>query len=355
MKILLYFFPAALCVASALPLQGVSHESRIAGKTLPADTIGPEEEGSFYEDSVTVDTAFEGTGFGDSILTTDYEETDWAGEESGAADAAEAPAEEICPQDYELLGEFNEKSADYSLTHPQDANHAVTFNAMVYSPMETKRTGGYTQMVGRVLTGTISSPVNKDNWKGKDIEDMLEAKWKLLKEAYNAEVKEGFMGDFTFRTNVTPAWQWKSHGTLTTYLIEDEVYQGGAHGMCYTYYLTLAGAEERPAGLTDLFKEESLPAVFALVEKKLRQRPNVPAEDSWPQTASLPDDLSPDDYGVRTGQKELYRGKWYPRPALTGCGVVFTYFPYEKDCYAAGHIHILLPYEEIADFLKINP
>lgn len=335
MKILTNLLPAALCVALAVPMQGHYKTNRAAAdpNAQQTDSIEPDED--------------------ETIVVEDSEEAGWADEGSDEENAAGGSSEEVCPQNYELLGEFDGKDANYSLTHPQDANHAVSLNAMIYSPVGTKKSSGYTQMVSRILTGTISTPVTEDNWKVKGLEDMLEAKWKLVKAEYNAETKDGFMGDHTYRTNITPAWQWKTGGTLTTYLIEDEVYLGGAHGMFYTYYLTLAGAEERLIGYADIFKEESIPAVLSLIGKKLGERPEAPADtDTWQPTAPLPADLSQDDYGVRTAQKEQYQGQWYPRPALTECGVVFTYFPYEKDCYAAGTIHILLTYEEIADYLK---
>ncbi|WP_354667204.1 RsiV family protein, partial [uncultured Duncaniella sp.] len=42
--------------------------------------------------------------------------------------------------------------------------------------------------------------------------------------------------------------------------------------------------------------------------------------------------------------KEVYDGAYYPRPALTNQGVVFSYQPYEKGSFAEGILHFVIPY-----------
>lgn len=45
--------------------------------------------------------------------------------------------------------------------------------------------------------------------------------------------------------------------------------------------------------------------------------------------------------------KEVYDGAYYPRPALTNQGVVFSYQPYEKGSFAEGILHFVIPYSNL--------
>lgn len=45
--------------------------------------------------------------------------------------------------------------------------------------------------------------------------------------------------------------------------------------------------------------------------------------------------------------KEIYDGTYYPRPALTNQGVVFSYQPYEKGSFAEGILHFVIPYSKL--------
>ncbi|WP_368408261.1 RsiV family protein [uncultured Duncaniella sp.] len=38
---------------------------------------------------------------------------------------------------------------------------------------------------------------------------------------------------------------------------------------------------------------------------------------------------------------------YYPRPALTNQGVVFSYQPYEKGSFAEGILHFVIPYSKL--------
>lgn len=121
--------------------------------------------------------------------------------------------------------------------------------------------------------------------------------------------------------------------------------------MNYEYYLTL-DAKQGVLGLTDLFKEERLMEIFELVHTKLVARRTEPQDETtWNTNADI-DTPATGDAMRRAGQVEEFQGKWYPRPARTACGYVFTYAPYEKDCYAAGTIHILLTPEEVEGMTK---
>lgn len=109
-------------------------------------------------------------------------------------------------------------------------------------------------------------------------------------------------------------WQWKDKG-VTTYSIEDEAYTGGAHGMLYHYFLSMNEKADSVMGLTDIFKEEALPEVFKLVGEKLKTGPQAANdEEAWPSVAEVLPAPNANDYSVRSGQMQQYKGKWYPRP-----------------------------------------
>lgn len=71
--------------------------------------------------------------------------------------------------------------------------------------------------------------------------------------------------------------------------------------------------------------------MFKLVGEKLKTGPQAANdEEAWPSVAEVLPAPNANDYSVRSGQMQQYKGKWYPRPALTECGIVFTYPPYVK-------------------------
>lgn len=42
--------------------------------------------------------------------------------------------------------------------------------------------------------------------------------------------------------------------------------------------------------------------------------------------------------------KEGYNGSYYPRPAMTKSGIIFSYQPYEKGAFYEGILHFVIPY-----------
>lgn len=355
MKRLLFLLPAMACVALTLPATGHQFGPRTADDPDTAyidytniDSLVP-DEGAV--DTVAVDSAYFDDG--DTYAPEAADSMDYNDGDMADVDSAMAPAE-VCPPDDELLSDFDVQDADYSYQDPADANQGAAMTATLYVPGKVDKRGGYVKMVSNILASMLDSAQVTD-WQTADLDKMLENKWRKVKAGYQRDAKESGPMNYSYRTTVTPAWRFKAAGGLTTYKVEDEIYMGGAHGMTYVYYLTLSTPGDSLLGLTDIFKAESLPAVFDLVGKKLAARPNAPVNDpTWPQVAEITPAPEPSDQMRRSGSLEQFGGKWYPRPALTECGVVFSYQPYVKDCYAAGIIEVLLPYDEIAGFLKTS-
>lgn len=342
MKKTVLLVPSALALALSLPVQGHKTYQRT----------------NETSDSLVVDTA------GDTEYT---EDDDWAGtsddDTATPADTTTDP-EDFCTPNDELISDFDTENADYNLQNSKDANAGISFAATLFTPSkekhgELKKTSGYTMMASRILSSMVDSAA-ASKWKTEPISKMLENKWKSVKNEYTAEQAEmeKLNGEdfhpmsYSYRTSITPAWQWADKH-VTTYAIEDEAYTGGAHGMLYRYYLSLDEKGDSLMGLTDIFKEEALPEVFKLVGEKLRTGPQAANdEETWPSVAEVIPTPNVNDYSVRSGQMQQYKGKWYPRPALTECGIVFVYPPYVKNCYAAGTINILINYVEAKDWLK---
>lgn len=342
-----FLLPAALCLVLSLPVQG--HKS-----TLPV-TDEP--------DSVTVCNA-------DTVEASYSEDDDWAGLDEdfsfdpSATDSADADPDHFCAYDDELMTSYETKNVDYKLQPNKNSENGLTFSALLFTPNgvanhSVANSKGYDTMVSHILSAMLNDE-DAAKWKDDTLDKMIESKWSMLKKSYisdQAELKKSMGKDYqplnySYRTTLTPVWQFKNQ-KCTTYSIEDEAYTGGAHGMPYHYFLTLNDETQMLMGLTDIFKTESLPDVFKLVGEKLKTGPQAANdEQTWPSVAEVIPAPSANDYSVRSSQMLMYEGKWYPRPALTECGIVFTYPPYIKNCYAAGTINILITYDEAKEWLK---
>lgn len=305
----------------------------------------------------------------DTIDNTSYsEDSDWAGtanEDNTASNEDFTDTDNFCIYNDELLSDFDTNTIDYNLQNSKDANAGVTFSATLFTPSKEKygklkKNSGYTLMVSRILSCMGGDSVSASKWKTGTINKMLENKWINIKNQYTAEQTElqRIEGDsyhpmnHSYRTTITPAWQITDKHT-TTYAIEDEAYTGGAHGILFHYYLSLDENSDSLMGLTDIFKEEALPEVFKLIGEKLRTGPQAANdEETWPSVAEVLPAPASNDYSVLSGQMQQYKGKWYPRPALTDCGIVFVYPPYIKNSYSAGTINILISYAEAKNWLK---
>ena len=161
--------------------------------------------------------------------------------------------------------------------------------------------------------------------------------------------------DYSRSVDIRPLWQ-TADKSLSTWAVDEYFYAGGAHGSPLTYYLTYRNGQTQPVGLAEIFRPAMMNHVFALISDKLKARyvkayGSLPGEgEMWNTDANY--DEGADGEGLCTGiLYDHFGGKAYPRPALTDQGVVFVYQVYEKDCYAAGPVCILLKWNEIQPYL----
>ena len=187
------------------------------------------------------------------------------------------------------------------------------------------------------------------------LKDLIDKRWQALKQEYTddmAEMDEPLA--YSFATTIVPIGHFGGKEGMTTFLLADETYTGGAHGMTNAFCLTLSDESGKLLGLTDIFIADGLPKVFDLVAKRLSERAAGRVDETmWPPVAELAGHDA-EAYLAKIGGSEAYQGKWYPRPALTPEGVLFSYQQYEKDCYAAGIVQVLLPYTELEGLLKVS-
>lgn len=345
MKKTLILVPAAIGLALAFPLHGSTSAGGAATEpdTTLADTVA-------WGDSIDEEFSYS-------------EDSDWAGDADTVyvdSDEVVDNADDFCMWDVDLLSEYSSKSADYSLQNPKDANAGLTFTATLFTPDQdgkggVKKGSGYALMASRVLAASLA-PDAYAKWKDDTLDKMLENKWKALKANYTAAQTEAAQRlgaayepqSGSYRTTIAPVWAWKDKG-VTTYSVEDEIYTGDAPGSLYHYYLSFSERGDSLLGLTDIFKENALPAVFRLVDEKLK---NDTLDRVVPASPELLPAPTPDSYCVRSGYAVQYGGKWYPRPALTECGVVFAYPPCSRGGQEGGTVNILLNAVETQGWLK---
>lgn len=148
---------------------------------------------------------------------------------------------------------------------------------------------------------------------------------------------------------VAPAWQSKD-GKYTTYRFYTYYYTMGAHGFMEEYYLTFNNDTGALLGFDDLFSKGDFKKVIDALEVEITeyQKDIRSFEGTYPSWLSE-DELSSNATAVI---KEVRDTVYYPRPALTKKGVVFSYQPYEIASFAEGIKHFVVPYSKVK--LKIS-
>ena len=118
-------------------------------------------------------------------------------------------------------------------------------------------------------------------------------------------------------------------------------YNGGIHGY-YTQRLISFDHEHRQEiDYNYLFTPQSKQQLFEMLKEAAKKNPK-----SKDREINLEEAICmKDGNGVPTG--ELH----FPQPGLSDEGVVFSFQPYEIDCYAAGTFHFTIPYDKIKPLL----
>lgn len=167
------------------------------------------------------------------------------------------------------------------------------------------------------------------------------------KEYRNNDANPPGMGPkYDYLFSMTPAWL-SSDSTLITYRFQTFSYIMGAHGMTEEYYITFESATGKILSWNDILSEADYKAALAVVERQLTDYKRRFMEDE--NIESYPAGLEKEDLytDISTLTKEKYNGKYYPRPALTKNGLIFSYQPYEAGSFSEGIFHFIVPYSAL--------
>ena len=112
-----------------------------------------------------------------------------------------------------------------------------------------------------------------------------------------------------------------------TYHVSDYNYAGGAHGMPRNFYTTINKTTNKVMDWDAIFPEDNRQDLEAIVMAAIVEQYYKGQTEQWNEifAFNLPAQA----------------------PAFSENGLIFTYYPYEIDCYAAGMPKCTIPYNEV--------
>ena len=195
------------------------------------------------------------------------------------------------------------------------------------------------------------SIVLKHDGNSNFLDRMLRCYYKGFRKRYSRQkAKEGdaFCGIYLCQYYIYPVWGDET-GSRITYRTYEFQNMGGAHGGYSDYYSTYDSATGRLLGIKELLSEREMDKAFEQLEKDW-----YCYKTEWQGITEFdPDgrcnaDFGENDFSADTFEAQIYKGKAYPRPALTRHGVVFSYQMYTKGgCTAEGVRHFVVPYNKL--------
>ncbi|MDE7154303.1 MAG: RsiV family protein [Muribaculaceae bacterium] len=151
---------------------------------------------------------------------------------------------------------------------------------------------------------------------------------------------------YDFMFNMAPLWI-NADSSLITYRIETYCYMMGAHGSPEEYFLTCDAKTGKLLSWQDIQTEDDYKNALAVLDQKYKEYKSSLFDeeiiDSFSAALSM-EDLYSD---VTSIIKENYNGAYYPRPALTNNGLLFSYQPYEAGSFSEGILHFVVPYSAV--------
>jgi hypothetical protein len=190
-----------------------------------------------------------------------------------------------------------------------------------------------------LVTRTIEQKINASVSMGNP-----EANGWNMQQIANEFVK-GF-DDFRKETEDMESMEWYyqanvsvelSIDTLISLSVQDEYYTGGAHGGSNTYFINIHPKSGKEVTLRDLLKPG--------FEKPLTQL----GEKAFKTVHDLKDSVSYSNFGFDFPDNKFQLNDNYGFPAE---GIMFVFNSYEIAPYAVGPTTIIIPYEQLKDWLK---
>lgn len=169
------------------------------------------------------------------------------------------------------------------------------------------------------------------------------------REEFSSEDCDRLGLKYDYMLTVAPAWM-SSDKSLVTYRFYSYYYTSGMHGFMEEYYLTFDSDNGRLLGRDDLFTTAGFKSAIGILEQKLCDHRNTFTTCNGPYPAYLEEaELEANASEII---KEIKDGIYYPRPALTNNGVIFSYQPYEVAPFSEGILHFPIPYKQLS--LKVK-
>lgn len=111
------------------------------------------------------------------------------------------------------------------------------------------------------------------------------------------------------------------------------------------YYLAFNEETGNILGYKEIIGAKAMPDAIKMLEQKLTAKEAQYRDMDEPYPAGM--DAEQLEANASEIIKEVYQGSYYPRPALTKEGIVFSYQPYEKGAFCEGILHFVIPYSKL--------
>lgn len=165
------------------------------------------------------------------------------------------------------------------------------------------------------------------------------------KKEFSVKDCDGIGPKYDYMLTVAPAWG-SGDQKLITYRFYSYYYTSGMHGYMEEYYLTFNAENGRLLGKDDLFTNAGFKAAIGVLEQKLCDHRNEYTTCDGPYPSYL--EKSELEANASEIIKEVVDTVYYPRPALTNSGVIFSYQPYEMGAFCEGILHFPIPYRHVS-------
>lgn len=166
----------------------------------------------------------------------------------------------------------------------------------------------------------------------------------LYRNEFKVEDVDGHGPKYDYMLEISPAWT-SNDGRYVTYRFYSYYYTMGAHGFMEEYYLTFNEETGYILGYEEIIGAKAMPETIKLLEQKLTAKETQYRDIDEPYPAGM--DAEQLEANASEIIKEVYQGSYYPRPALTKEGIVFSYQPYEKGAFCEGILHFVIPYSKL--------
>ncbi|WP_421877694.1 DUF3298 domain-containing protein [Marinoscillum sp.] len=187
----------------------------------------------------------------------------------------------------------------------------------------------------QIIVEQITSTLSEDYIMEADGSESLDQLVDMFLQSYQ-EFIENFPESSTAWNLDIEAEQTYATLEVVSLAIKTSGYTGGAHSNSFVEYLTLSESSKKPLELKDIVKNE----------KKLKQI----AEQAFRSHYDIAEEQSFSDFGFTFQNNEFALPETI---GLTQQGLVLYYNSYEIAAYAKGPTELVIPFDQIADILKI--